>query len=67
MLYIYIYIYICMYVSINGRQINYKYIIATNSFMYVTAIFRLYNMEENCLMLHLYALIKCKLMKKFIV
>ena len=28
--------------SINGRQINYKYIIATNSFMCVIAIFRLY-------------------------
>ena len=31
----------------------YKCIIATNSFMCVITIFRLYNMEENCLMLHL--------------
>ena len=42
-----------IYISINGRRINYKYIIATNSFMCVITIFRLYNMEENCLMLHL--------------
>ena len=42
------------FISINGRRINYKYIIATNSFMCVITIFRLYNMEENCLMLHLY-------------
>ena len=35
MLYIYaIYIYLCMYISINGRQINYKYIIAANRFMH---------------------------------
>ena len=31
---------------INGRQINYKYIIAINSFMCIITIFRLYNMEE---------------------
>ena len=43
-----------VYLSINGRRINYKYIIATNSFMCVIAIFRLYNMEENCLMFHFY-------------
>ena len=41
------------FISINGRRINYKYIIATNSFMCPVAIFRLYNIEENCLMLHL--------------
>ena len=29
-------------------------IIATNSFMYATTIVMLYNIEENCLMLHLY-------------
>ena len=46
--------YIYIYISINGRRINCKYIIATNSFMYLMTIFRLYNMEENCLMLHLY-------------
>ena len=34
------------FISINGRQINYKYIIATNSFMGVITIFRLYNMED---------------------
>ena len=34
MLYIYIYIYLCMYISINGRRINYKYIIAANRFMH---------------------------------
>ena len=28
--------------------------IATNSYMCVIIIFRLYNMEENCLMLHFY-------------
>ena len=39
---------------INGGRINYKSIIATNSFMCVTTIFRLYNMEENYLVLHLY-------------
>ena len=33
-IYIYIYIYLCMYISINGRQINYKYIIAANRFMH---------------------------------
>ena len=42
------------FISINGRRINYKYIIATNSFMCVITIFRLYNMEENCLMIHFY-------------
>ena len=42
------------FISINGRRIHYKYIIATNSFMYFTAIFRLYNMEETCLTLHIY-------------
>ena len=38
-----------VFISINGKRINYKYIIATNSFMCVITIFRLYNMEENCL------------------
>ena len=33
---------------------NTKYNIATNSFICVIAIFRLYNNEENCPMLHLY-------------
>ena len=42
------------FISINDRRINYKYIIATDSFMCVITIFRLYNMKENCLMLHLY-------------
>ena len=42
------------FISINGRQIYYKYIISTNSFMSVITIFRLYIMEENCLILHLY-------------
>ena len=54
--YIYIYI-LCIfliYISINGKQINYKYIIAANSFMCVITIFRLYNMEENCLMFYFY-------------
>ena len=46
--------YIYVYISINGRRINYKHILATNSFMCVITIFRLYNMEENCLMLQLY-------------
>ena len=46
--------YCTAFISISGRRINYKYIIATNSFMCVITIFRLYNMEENCLMLHLY-------------
>ena len=31
------------FISINGRRISYKYIIATNSFMCVITIFRLYN------------------------
>ena len=69
-MYIYIYIYKYIYINtytyiykyINGGRINYKYIIATNNFMCVITIFRLYNMEENCLML-----IKCKLMTKFFV
>ena len=52
-IYIYIYTYIYKYIN-NGRRINYKYIIATNSFMCVITIFRPYNMEENCLTLHLY-------------
>ena len=43
-----------MFISINGRRVNDKCIVATNSFMYVITIFRLYTMEENCLMLHLY-------------
>ena len=30
-------------ISLNGRRINYKYIIATNSFMCAITIFRLYN------------------------
>ena len=34
------------FLSINGRRINYKYIIATNSFTFVIKIFKLYNMEE---------------------
>ena len=42
------------FTSRNGRRTNYKYIIATNGFMCVVTIFRLYNMEEDCLMLHLY-------------
>ena len=53
-MYIYIYIYaVCkraqyycrafISISINGSRINYKCIIATNSFMCVTIIFRLYN------------------------
>ena len=41
------------FISRNGRRRNYKYIIATNSFMCVITIFALYNMEENCLILHL--------------
>ena len=54
--YIYIYIYIYKCKSINGGRINYKYIIATKIFMCVITItiFRVYNMEKNCLMLHLY-------------
>ena len=51
---IYIYIYIYIYISINSRRINYKCILATNSFMCVITIFRLYNLEKHCLMLHLY-------------
>ena len=42
------------FISTNGRQINCKYIIATNGFMCVITIFRLCSMEENSLMLHLY-------------
>ena len=42
-IYIYIYIYIYVYIYINGRRI-----------MCVITIFSLYNMEVNCLMLHLY-------------
>ena len=56
-IYIYIYIYIRCYqctTSINGGRINYKYIIATNSSICIIKIFRLYNMKDNCLMLHLY-------------
>ena len=30
------------FISINGRRINYKYFIATNSFMWAIIIFRLY-------------------------
>ena len=37
------------FISINGRQINYKYIIATYSFMCVITIFRLYNMVPYCI------------------
>ena len=37
-------------ISINVRQINCKYIIATNSFRCAITIFRLYNMEENLCM-----------------
>ena len=51
---LYIYIYIYIYISINSRRINYKCILATNSFMCVITIFRLYNLEKHCLMLHLY-------------
>ena len=56
MLYIYIlYIqFIYIYISINSRRINYKCILATNSFVCVITIFRLYNLEKHCLMLHLY-------------
>ena len=53
------------FISINGRRINYEYIMATNSFMCVITIFRLYNMEENCLIdiiyiyhIHIYITIK---------
>ena len=35
------------FILITGRQINYQYIIATNSSMCLITIFRLYNMEEN--------------------
>ena len=42
------------FISINGRRMNYKYIIVTNSFRCVITIFRLYNMEEDCLMFHFY-------------
>ena len=48
----YICIYIYIYIHTNSRQINYKYIIATNSFMGLITIFR--RTEEDCLMLHLY-------------
>ena len=43
-------------ILINGRRINYKYIsyIANDSFICVLTIFRLYNIEEKCLMVHLY-------------
>ena len=37
--------YFRMFISINGRRINYKYIIATNSFMCVITIYRLYNIQ----------------------
>ena len=40
--------------SLNGRWINCKYIIPTNSSMCVITIFRLYNMEKSCCMLSLY-------------
>ena len=63
-LYIYIYImstvcksaqcYCRAFISINGRQINYKYIIASKSFMCIITIFKIYNMEEDCFLLHLY-------------
>ena len=46
--------FIYIYISINSRRINYKCILATNSFMCVITIFRLYNLEKHCLMLHLY-------------
>ena len=63
-LYIYIYI-IYIYISINGRRTNYKCIIATNRFMCVITIFRLYNMEEKLSYVTLiWSLIKCKLMAK---
>ena len=39
-MYTYMCIYIYIHISINGRQINYKYIVATNSFMCVITIFR---------------------------
>ena len=42
------------FMSIIGRHINYKCIIATNNFMYIITTFRPYNMEVNCLMLHLH-------------
>ena len=42
------------FIPINGRRINYKYIIATNSFICVITVFRLYNMKENCLMFRFY-------------
>ena len=39
--------YIYIYISINSRRINYKCVLATNSFLCVITIFRLYNMEEK--------------------
>ena len=42
------------FISINGRRISYKYNIATKRFICVNKIFRLYNMEEKCLLLHLH-------------
>ena len=39
--------YIYIYVYIYSRRINYKCIIATNSFICVITIFRLYNVEEK--------------------
>ena len=54
-IYVYIYIYFIIYIYIlYGRRINCKCITATNSFICVITVSRLYNMEENCLMLHLY-------------
>ena len=41
-------------VLLNGRIIRYKYIIVTNRFMCVITVFKLHNMEEDCLMLHLF-------------
>ena len=64
-IYIYTYIYIYIYISVNGRRMNYKCIIATNSFMCVITIFRLYNMEEKLSYVTLISsLIKCKLMER---
>ena len=34
----------------NGRRINYRYIVATYSFMYAITISRLYKMKESLLL-----------------
>ena len=43
------------FISINGRRINYKYFIATNSFMWAIIIFRLYiYIYFICISIYLY-------------